>query len=89
VPTMAEAGYPEVQGSSWTAMFVPAGTSKDIVAQLNRMVVGIVALPDIKDRLAALGIEPVGGSAAECDAFVRTEMDKWSKVIRAAGLKAE
>jgi tripartite-type tricarboxylate transporter receptor subunit TctC len=89
VPTMAEAGYPEVQGSSWTAMFVPAGTPNDIVAQLNRMIVGIVGLPDIKERLAALGIEPVGGSAAECDAFVRAEMDKWSKVIRAAGLKAE
>jgi tripartite-type tricarboxylate transporter receptor subunit TctC len=89
VPTMAEAGYPEVQGSSWTAMFVPAGTPKDIVAQLNRLIVGIVALPDIKERLVALGIEPVGGSTAECDAFVRAEMDKWSKVIRDAGLKAE
>jgi tripartite-type tricarboxylate transporter receptor subunit TctC len=89
VPTMAEAGYPEVQGSSWTAMFVPAGTPKDIVAELNRMIVGIVALPAIKERLSALGIEPVGGSTAECDAFVRAEMDKWSKVIRAAGLKAE
>jgi tripartite-type tricarboxylate transporter receptor subunit TctC len=89
VPTMAEAGYPDVQGSSWTAVFVPSGTPKEIVAELNRLIVGIVALPDIKERLAALGIEPVGGSTAECDAFVRAEMDKWSKVIRAAGLKAE
>jgi tripartite-type tricarboxylate transporter receptor subunit TctC len=89
VPTMAEAGFPEVDGTTWTGMFVPAGTPKDIVAQLHRMVAGVVVLPDVKDRLAALGVEPVGNSPEECDAFVRSEMAKWSKVIRAAGLKAE
>ncbi len=89
VPTMAEAGFPDVEGTTWTGMFVPAGTPKDIVVQLNRMVAAIVVMPDVKDRLAALGVEPVGSSPEECDAFVRSEMEKWSKVIRAAGLKAE
>ena len=86
---MAESGYPEVEGSSWTGVFVPTGTPKEIIAQLNRLVVGIVALPDIKDKLAALGIEPIGTSVEDSNAFVRGEMAKWSKVIQAAGIKAE
>jgi len=89
VPTMAEAGYPEVEGSSWTTVVVPAGTPKEIVAMLNRMIVGIVALPDIKSRLNALGYEPVGNTPEECTAFFKAEMAKWSKVIRAAGIRAE
>jgi tripartite-type tricarboxylate transporter receptor subunit TctC len=89
VPTMAEAGYPEVEGSSWTAVAVPAGTPKEIIALLNRMIVGIVALPDIKARLGALGYEPIGNTPDECTAFFKEEMAKWSKVIRAAGIRAE
>ena len=89
VPTMAEAGYPEVEGSSWTAVAVPAGTPKEIIAMLNRMIVGIVALPDIKARLGALGYEPIGNTPDECTAFFKAEMAKWSKVIRAAGIRAE
>ena len=89
VPTMAEAGYPEVEGTTWTGLFVPAGTSNDIVVQLNRMAALALAQPDVKERLAALGVEPVSSSPEECDAFVKSEMAKWSKVIRAAGLKAE
>ena len=89
VPTMAEAGFPNVEGTTWTALFVPAGTPKDIVSQLNRMALSALSQPDVKERLAALGVEPVGSSAEECDAFVRSEMAKWSKVIKAAGIKAE
>jgi tripartite-type tricarboxylate transporter receptor subunit TctC len=89
VPTMAEVGYPEVEGSSWTAVAVPAGTPKQIIAILNRMIVGIVALPDIKERLGALGYEPIGNTPEECTAFFNAEMAKWSKVIRAAGIRAE
>jgi tripartite-type tricarboxylate transporter receptor subunit TctC len=86
LPTMAEAGYPEVEGSSWTAVVVPAGTPKEIITQLNRMMVGILAQPDLQERLAVLGFEAVGSSPEQCDAFFRTEMAKWSKVIRAAGI---
>jgi tripartite-type tricarboxylate transporter receptor subunit TctC len=89
VPTMAEAGFPDVEGTTWTALFVPAGTPKDIVVQLNRMALSALSQPDVKERLAALGVEPVGSSAEECDGFVRSEMAKWSKVIKAAGIKAE
>lgn len=89
VPTMAEAGFPDVEGTTWTGIFVPAGTPKEIVAQLNHMALTALAQPDIKERMAALGVEPVGTSPEDCDAFVRSEMAKWSKVIRAAGIKAE
>jgi tripartite-type tricarboxylate transporter receptor subunit TctC len=89
VPTMAEAGYPDVEGSSWTAVVVPAGTPKDIIASLNRMIAAIVALPDIKERLGALGYEPIGSSPEQCNEFFKIETAKWSKVIRASGIKAE
>jgi tripartite-type tricarboxylate transporter receptor subunit TctC len=89
VPTMAEAGYPDVEGSSWTAVVVPAGTPKEIVVTLNRMIAAIIVLPDIKQRLGALGYEPIGSTPEQCTEFFRTEMAKWSKVIRAAGISAE
>ena len=89
VPTMAEAGYPDVQGSSWTAVVAPAGTPKDIIAQLHRMIAGILALPDIKERLDTLGFEPIASTPEECTEFFKTEMAKWSKVIKAAGIRAE
>src|SRR4029078_7742947 len=86
-PTMAEAGYPDVEGSSWTAVVVPAGTPKEIIASLHRMIAAIVALPDIKGARGALGSEPIGSTPDQCMEFFKTEMAKWSKVIRASGIK--
>jgi tripartite-type tricarboxylate transporter receptor subunit TctC len=89
VPTMAEAGYPEVEGTSWVGVAVPAGTPKEIVAQLQRMIAGIVVLPDVKERLDALAFEAVANTPDECTAFFKAESAKWSKVIKAAGLRAD
>ncbi len=89
VPTMAEAGYPEVEGSTWTALYAPAGTPPDVIQEVNRLVVKIVMLPDVKEKLAALGVEPVGSSPEQLATFLRSEMEKWSKVIRAAGIKPQ
>ncbi len=89
IPTMAEAGFPEVEGSTWTAVVVPAGTPKDIVVQLNRMIVASLAQPDVKEKLAAMAYVPIGSSPEECAAFFKAEMAKWGKVIKDAGLKAE
>jgi tripartite-type tricarboxylate transporter receptor subunit TctC len=88
-PTMAEAGYPDVEGASWAAVVVPAGTPKEIVAQLHRMIAGAVALPDVKERLDALGFEAVVNTPDECTAFFKAETAKWSKVIKAAGIRAD
>jgi tripartite-type tricarboxylate transporter receptor subunit TctC len=89
VPTMAEAGYPEVEGATWTAIAVPAGTPKDIVAELHRLIVESLMTQDIKDKLAAMAYAPIGNTPEECEAFFKDEMAKWSKVIQDAGLKAE
>jgi tripartite-type tricarboxylate transporter receptor subunit TctC len=89
VPTMAEAGYPEVIGETWTAVAVPAGTPKNITAQLHDMIVKGLAAQDMKDKLAAIAYVPIGGTPEECEAFFKSEMATWSKVIKDAGLKAE
>ncbi|MEW6452089.1 MAG: tripartite tricarboxylate transporter substrate binding protein [Pseudomonadota bacterium] len=88
-PTMAESGFPDVEGASWVALVVPKGTPKDIVAQLHQMVVKIVAMPDIVERLDALGFEPIANTPEECDKFFHVEQAKWSKVIKAAGIRAD
>ncbi|MGA2891296.1 MAG: tripartite tricarboxylate transporter substrate binding protein [Xanthobacteraceae bacterium] len=89
VPTMAEAGFPEVEGSTWTAVVAPAGTPKAVIAELHRLIVAGLAQPDVKDKLAAMAYAPIGNSPEECSAFFKAEMAKWGKVIKDAGLKAE
>ncbi len=89
IPTMAEAGYPDIEGESWFAVLVPAGTPKEIITLLNHEIVKIIALPDMKERLATLGYEPVANTPGACAAQLRAELAKWTKVIRAAGIRAE
>lgn len=89
VPTMTEAGFPEVEGETWTAVVAPARTPQDIIAKLHDMIVASLATPDVKGKLAAMAYRPIGDTPAECEAFFKSEMDKWGKVIKAAGLKAE
>src|SRR5215831_13624997 len=89
VPTMAEAGYPDIEGEAWFAVIVPARTPKEIIALLHSEIVKTIALPDMKERMATLGLDPVGSSPEECAAQFRTEAAKWAKVIREAGIKAQ
>jgi len=89
VPTMTDAGFPEVEGESWFTMVVPAGTPKDVIALLHREIVRAIARPDMKERLATLGYAPLATTPAEAAAQFSTEMAKWTKVIRAAGIKAQ
>jgi tripartite-type tricarboxylate transporter receptor subunit TctC len=89
VPTMVEAGYPDIEGEAWFAVIVPAGTPKEIITLLHQEVVKLIALPDMKERLATLGFEPIGNTPEECAAQFKTEIAKWEKVIRQAGIKAQ
>jgi tripartite-type tricarboxylate transporter receptor subunit TctC len=89
VPTMTEAGYPEVAGESWFVVVVPAGTSADIVALLHREIAKAVQLPDMKERLATLGYEPVVNTPEACAALLQSEMVRWGKVVRDAGIKVQ
>jgi tripartite-type tricarboxylate transporter receptor subunit TctC len=65
----------------------PAGTPKDIVATLNREIVRILAQPDMKERLATLGFDPIGSTPDQFAARIKSELAMWTKVIRAAGIK--
>ena len=89
LPTIEEAGYGELDGDAWVGVLVPSGTPKDVVALLHQEVVRIIALPEMKERLAAIGLEPVGDSPEEFSAQMKVEMEKWAKVIKAAKIKAE
>jgi tripartite-type tricarboxylate transporter receptor subunit TctC len=89
VPTMAEAGFPEVVGSTWTAVVAPAGTPKDIIAKLHDLIVKGLAQPDVKAKLASMAYVGIGNSPEECTQFFKDEMATWGKVIKDAGLHAE
>jgi tripartite-type tricarboxylate transporter receptor subunit TctC len=85
----ASSAYPGVEGDSWGGVFAPAGTDKQIVALLNREIVGILSQSAMRERLLDIGYEPVGNRPGEFAAQIRTEIAKWAKVIRSAGIKAQ
>jgi tripartite-type tricarboxylate transporter receptor subunit TctC len=87
VATMVEAGYPDIEGDSWVGVLVPAGTPKDIIALLHREIVGIIALPEMKERLIGIGFDPVASTPEDFAARIRSEIATWGKVIRAGGIK--
>jgi tripartite-type tricarboxylate transporter receptor subunit TctC len=89
VPTLAEAGAPGQESDIILGVLVPAGTPQDIVDRLHREIVRIVALSDVRERLSALGFEPIASTPEEFADRIRWEIDKWAKVIRAANIKAQ
>jgi tripartite-type tricarboxylate transporter receptor subunit TctC len=89
VPTMAEAGYPSIEGDSWVGVLVPRGTPRDIVDLLQREIAKIIAEPAMKARLAELGYDLVGSTPEEFETRIKSEIVSWGKVIRAAKIKAE
>lgn len=89
IPTMADIGHPSIAADIWTAVLVPAGTPADIIDHLWRAVVATMAQPETKQRMAGLGYVPVGTPPSECDAEMRSEIAKWAKVIRDAGIKVQ
>jgi tripartite-type tricarboxylate transporter receptor subunit TctC len=89
VPTIAEAGVPGYEFSSWFGFFFPAGVPAPIVEQVNRDIVAVLRTPGIKERLTADGADVVGNSPEEFGKFVDAELDKWAEVVKSAGLKVE
>ena len=88
VPTMAEAGYP-IEGLGWNGIFVPAGTPRAIVDRLQQEIARVLQLKEIQDDAAALGTRAGGEKPDEFAAFVRSEVQKWGKVIKDAAIKAQ
>ena len=89
VPTMTEAGVPDVNVSLWSGLFAPAHTPPDIVARLESEVVKIMQMPDVKEKFKAMATPVVGGTAADFARVIDTETQTWAEVGRAANVKLE
>ncbi|MGZ5152179.1 MAG: tripartite tricarboxylate transporter substrate-binding protein, partial [Burkholderiales bacterium] len=89
LPTLDEAGLKGYEIVGWNGLFVPAATPREVVSLLHRTTVKALDLPDMKERLAMLGAEGVGSSPDQFKAFVQSEIRKWARVVKDAGLKAE
>ena len=89
VPTVAEAGVPGYEHTGWFGIMAPAGTPKPIVDLLNAEMRAMVARPDVKATWEKLGTETMSMTPAESEAFLRAEIEKWTKVVKAANIKLE
>lgn len=87
IPTIAEAGYPNLTGEGWTGIFVPAGTPQPIITQLSDQTRAALALPNVAERIATLGFTSVGSTAEDFTKELATENQTWATVIAAANLK--
>ena len=89
VPTVAEAGYPGFEVTSWHSILAPAGTPREIVARLNQELLRIVQMPEVRERLAAIGMEPAGSTPEQLGAEIRAEVARWGPVLKRAGIRPE
>ena len=89
IMTFAEAGFPNVTASAWFGLFAPANTPRDIVMRLHGEAVKAVAAPDIRDHFERAGIEPIGSTPEQFAQLVRGDIAMFSKIARAAGIRAE
>ena len=89
MPTLAQAGAPGRESDIILGVLVPGGTPPEIVDRLHREIVKVVATPEVRERLAALGFQPIAGTPKEFAERIRQEIAQWAKVIRAAGITAQ
>jgi tripartite-type tricarboxylate transporter receptor subunit TctC len=89
VPTAAEQGYPQAEGSGWLALFAPAGTPQPIVTRLNLEAVKALGSEDLRAKMDAIGVTLVSSTPEQLGARLREDIAKWTPVIRAAGIRAE
>jgi len=89
VPTISESGLPGYNASGWYGLFAPAATSKAIIARLNQEAVKALRLPDVVRTLSSQGAEPVGNTPEEFGAFVKSEIEKWSHLVKTARMKSD
>ena len=89
IPTIAESGYPGFETAAWYGVLVPIGTPRDIVMRLNRATIAALGAAEVKERLVQEGSEPMGSSPAQFGAYIKSEIEKWSKVVREANIKGD
>jgi tripartite-type tricarboxylate transporter receptor subunit TctC len=88
VPTLAECGYPDIEGDSFVGFVVPAGTPNDAIALLNRAIVASLSMPEMKERQAALGNDIVASTPEAFGERIRAELALWARVVKAAKIRA-
>ena len=89
VPTMAEAGAAGQEAETMQGVFVPAGTPREVIDRLQRETVRVLALADVKEKLAALGFDAVGNTPEQFAAYLKVEIERWSRVVKAANIRVE
>jgi tripartite-type tricarboxylate transporter receptor subunit TctC len=89
LPTIAEAGVPGYAVDNWYAMFAPAATPKEVLALLNGEIIKLLHAPDLKERLVANGLEPAAEPLANTNAYIKAEIARWAKVVKAAKITTE
>jgi tripartite-type tricarboxylate transporter receptor subunit TctC len=89
VPTVAESGFPGFEDYTWVGVFAPSKTPPEIVNFLNAEIGKILRTPDFQSKLAGVGFEPVGGTPKEAGDYLKSEITKWSKIIKETGTKVE
>ena len=89
IPTVAESGYPGLEAGTWHAFLGPAGLPRDIVSKLATDIVAVLKMADVRARLGATGLEPIGTTPEQLAAIMRSDLDKWTRVIRAANIRPD
>jgi tripartite-type tricarboxylate transporter receptor subunit TctC len=89
IPTLAEAGVPGYEQTAWFGVLAPAGTPREIITRLNTEIVKVLNAPDVKERFGKQGVEVRTSTPEQFSTFLRSEVDRWGKVIREAGIKAD
>ena len=89
VPTMAEAGLADFEVSSWNGLFAPANTPPEIIARLSQATIKALSMQDVREKFAAQGAETVGSTSEEFRAYIRSEIEKWGRVIRESGARVD
>jgi tripartite-type tricarboxylate transporter receptor subunit TctC len=89
VPSVAESGFPGFEDYTWVGFFVPTGTPKSIVSKINTDIELLLQQQDVKEQLAQLGFDSVGGTPESFARYIKVEMTKWSKVVKETGVKAD
>lgn len=89
VPTMSEAGYPNVQVANWYGVLAPAGTPLEIVVKLNAEINTLLADPKVNEILVNQGLTPMGGAPSLLADLIESELRRWPRVVSAAGIRAD
>jgi tripartite-type tricarboxylate transporter receptor subunit TctC len=89
LPTMAESGVQGFEAETWFGLFAPAATPRDIVARISADTAAALGSADVRERFAAAGAEPVGGTPEQLAARLRTDAEKWARLIASAKIRVE